>query len=36
MGYRNIEVIDGLFPDRSLTDVEKFNLMMAKTILLEL
>jgi hypothetical protein len=34
VGWRNIDVIDGMLPDPGLSDVEKFNLMMAKTILL--
>ena len=34
VGYRNIEVIDGMLREPGLSDVEKFNLMMAKTILL--
>src|SRR5271166_4570200 len=34
VGYRNIEVIDEMLGDPVRTDVEKFNLMMAKTILL--
>jgi hypothetical protein len=34
VGYRNIEVIDGMLGDPVLSEVETFNLMMAKTILL--
>jgi FG-GAP-like repeat/ASPIC and UnbV len=34
VGFRNIEIIDAMLGRPSLTDVEKFNLMMAKTILL--
>ena len=33
VGYRNIEAIDGMLAKPDLTDVEKFNLMMAKAIL---
>jgi ASPIC and UnbV/FG-GAP-like repeat len=34
VGYRNIEVIDRMLPDPGLTDVDKFDLMMARSIFL--
>jgi hypothetical protein len=35
VGFRNIKLIDAAFTDRALSDVEKFNLMMVKAILLD-